>query len=74
MEAILKHDTDDLYSKLMSLPIPIKSEVVDYIDFLLKRHPSTKFTNHPKAGCMKGSFVITKDFNDELDCFKEYML
>jgi hypothetical protein len=32
-----------------------------------------KTKKHPKAGCMKGTFVMAPDFDESLEDFKEYM-
>jgi Protein of unknown function (DUF2281) len=60
-----------VYSKLLNLPPHLQMEVMDYIEFLEKKYQSNKL--HPKAGCMKGTFKMTKDFDEPLDDFKEYM-
>jgi hypothetical protein len=60
-----------LFSKLSTLPQNLKVEVMDYIEFLEKKYKASK--PHPKAGCMKGTFKMTDDFDAPLDDFKEYM-
>ncbi|MBM4166865.1 MAG: DUF2281 domain-containing protein [Ignavibacteria bacterium] len=32
-----------------------------------------KEKKHPKAGCMKGTFILSPDFDEPLEDFKEYM-
>ncbi len=64
-----------LYMKISLLPDSLKSEINNYIDFLRekklkKQVPSRK---HPKAGCMKGTFKMSSDFDEPLEDFKEYM-
>jgi hypothetical protein len=63
-----------LFSKISTLPFPIKNELLDYMEFLINRHIPKQVKIHPKAGCMKGMFIMSEDFNAPLDCFKEYML
>jgi hypothetical protein len=64
-----------LYIKISSLPSQLKTEISDYLDFLVsKRLHKRKQTNqHPKAGCMKGTFTMSADYDEPLDDFKEYM-
>jgi hypothetical protein len=65
----------NLYIKLSTLPNPLKAEVIDYMDFLVSRRLKRKkeFDKHPIAGCMKGTFKMSPDFDEPLDDFKEYM-
>jgi hypothetical protein len=43
------------------------------MEFLIQKHQSNKKKTHPKAGCMKGTFKMSDDFNEPIDDFKEYM-
>ncbi len=62
-----------ILSKLDTLPDNLKQEVTDFIDFLAEksRTPKKKITR--KAGSAKGMFVMSPDFDEPLDDFKEYM-
>jgi hypothetical protein len=54
----------------------LRSELIDYLDFLLTKQFSEKQPNKkrkPKFGCAKGKFIISDDFDAPLDEFKEYM-
>jgi uncharacterized protein DUF2281 len=65
-----------LYNKLASLPDQMKSEVSDFIDFLLTKAKKNKEIPHkpsPKFGSGKGMFIIGPDFDEPLDDFKDYM-
>ncbi len=64
-----------LYLKITELPNSIKAEILHYMDFLLTKRIITKKKSikHPKAGCMKGTFKMSHDFDEPLDDFKEYM-
>jgi len=58
------------------LPLRVKEELKDYLDSLVSRSksaPSNSKKNHPKAGCMKGTFTLLPGFDEPLDDFKEYM-
>ncbi len=66
--------TDEaLYTKIATLPHPIKDELIDYMDFLLQKYIRKEKKVNRVAGCMKGTFIMSDDFNEPLDCFKEYM-
>ena len=62
-----------LYNKISALPQPIQKEVIDYMEFLIQKHKRQNNKIHPKAGCMKGVFKMSPDFNEPPDDFKEYM-
>jgi hypothetical protein len=62
-----------LYSKINSLPGDIKSEVIDFIDFLIMKRKKEIKKKKPMFGCAKGQIYISPDFDDPLDDFKEYM-
>ncbi|MCD4694941.1 MAG: DUF2281 domain-containing protein [Bacteroidales bacterium] len=63
-----------LYTKLSGLPLHLKSEVSDFIDFLKykssKRIKSNKIRIPGKA---KGLISMKNNFDDPIDSFKEYM-
>jgi len=60
-----------LYSKLSNLPDSMKSEVSNFIDFLMSK--SKKPTKQkPKFGSAKGMFKMKKNFDDPIDDFKDY--
>ena len=62
-----------LYTTISALPQPIQKEIIDYMEFLNQKHEHQSIKIHPKAGCMKGVFKMSPDFNEPLDDFKEYM-
>ena len=74
-----------LYSKIEALPESLKSQVLDYIEFLLSREvkksgraevkPAEEQKPQFKAGFggAKGMFVMSPDFDEPLEDFKEYM-
>jgi hypothetical protein len=64
---------DSLYTKISTLPNPIKNELLDYMEYLIYKHIPKEIKKHPKAGCMKGMFIMGDDFNDQLDCLKDYI-
>ena len=65
-----------LYTKLATLPENLKSEVSDFIDFLLSKATKDKNTTSipkPKFGSAKGMFKVNADFDEPLEDFKDYM-
>ncbi|MBI3142002.1 MAG: DUF2281 domain-containing protein [Bacteroidetes bacterium] len=62
-----------LYTKINSLPNDLKSEVNDFIDFLMTKKKKEIKKKKPKFGCAKGQIYIAPDFDGPLDDFKEYM-
>ena len=66
-------EDEALYTKFSTLPSPIKIELLDYLEFLIQKNNTNKEKIHPKAGCMKGTFIMSDDFNATPDCFKDYM-
>jgi len=62
-----------LYTKINTLPDTIKTEILDYMEYLIQKYKEKKIKKHPKAGCMKGIFKMKEGFDEPLDDFKEYM-
>ena len=65
--------TAQLYSKLEMLPDSLKSEVNDFIDFLILKSKKSAKTNKPQFGSARGFYKISDDFDEPLKDFKEYM-
>ena len=68
-------DNSTLFVKLNSLPENLKSEVLDFIEVLLTKTKKNKEDEMKKrkAGCMKGTFKMSDDFDEPLEDFKDYM-
>lgn len=63
-----------LYTKLSGLPLNLKNEVSDFIDFI--RHKSMRESLKIKkrvAGQAKGLISMKDSFDDPIDGFKDYM-
>lgn len=60
-----------LYSKLSRLPDNLKSEVSDFIDYLISKNKKTT-KKKPKFGSAKGMFQIKKNFDYPIEDFKDY--
>jgi len=66
------------------LPDALKQELLEFLKFLVfkyqsgtEQNPPGKKTSEiktsPKAGFLKGTFVMSPDFAEPLEDFKEYM-
>lgn len=62
-----------IQNKLATLPDYLKSEVEDFIDFLLTKKQVEASAGKPVFGSAKGTFVMKPDFDEPLEDFKEYM-
>ncbi len=63
-----------LYTKIASLPDSLKSEVVDFIDFLTSKKKKKK-SNPSKGrvyGYAKDSITLKPGFDDPIEDFKDY--
>jgi len=60
-----------LYNKLAHLPDNMKTEVSDFIDFLMNKNKKPLKTK-PKFGSAKGKFKMNKNFDSPIDDFKDY--
>jgi len=62
-----------LYTKISYLPTDIRSEVNDFIDFLLTKRKKEQKSKFPQFGCAKGQIKMSPDFDEPLTDFNEYM-
>jgi hypothetical protein len=65
--------TLSLYTKLEMLPVPLKQEASDFIDFLLQKSTTKTNIRVPRPGSAKGKVRMSPDFDEPLDEFKDYM-
>lgn len=62
-----------LYTKLSNLPSSLKSEVADFIDFLVYKSKAKEKKEKPRvAGKAKGLIVMKSDFDDPIPGFEDY--
>lgn len=61
-----------LFTKLNYLPADLKSEVNDFIDFLLSKRKKIR-ERKPKFGSANGQIYMSPDFDEPLEDFKDYM-
>lgn len=66
-----------IFSQLYQLPENLKLEVLDYIEFLVKKQTEKNFIMKKSKGrtfgSAKGKYQLAPDFDAPLDDFKEYM-
>jgi hypothetical protein len=63
-----------LYTKLSGLPLSLKNEVSDYIDFLKFKSIKESVKMRKRiAGQAKGLISMKDNFDDPIEGFKEYM-
>lgn len=64
-----------LYTKIASLPDSLKSEVVDFIDFISSRRkrPIKNSKENRTFGYAKDSIILKPGFDDPIEDFKDYM-
>jgi uncharacterized protein DUF2281 len=62
-----------LYTQISSLPADLKKEVSDFVEFLKqKAKPKTRLKKR-QLGAAKGLILMSPDFDEPLEDFKEYM-
>jgi hypothetical protein len=62
-----------LFTKISYLPAELKTQVNDFVDFLLSKRKKEEKKKQPKYGCAKGQIYMSPDFDEPLEDFKEYM-
>lgn len=68
-----------LYTKIETLPPALKEEAKDFIEYLLEKTKKKKKESEPNKkpeklfGSLKGKISLSKDFDEPLDDFKDYM-
>jgi len=65
---------DTIYQKVEKLPESIQLEILNYIDSI-KESPNLKQNTIKERpfGFAKGTFIMSLDFDEPLEDFKEYM-
>ncbi len=67
---------DEIIVKEISLlPESLKKELLDFIDYLKTKNKKVVVTKkkRPVFGSAKGMFVMSPDFDEPLEDFKDYM-
>ena len=66
-------ETLTIQKRITRLSAMQRTEVSDFIDFLLSKQQKAALQKQPVFGSAKGRFRIADDFNAPLDDFNEYM-
>jgi len=66
-------DTKNLMNQINTLPEDLKSEVANFVAFLLSKSEKSKKGKLRPYGLQKGKIHMTEDFNEPLEDFKDYM-
>ncbi|MFN5712848.1 MAG: DUF2281 domain-containing protein [Bacteroidota bacterium] len=56
-----------------SLPISLRKEVADFVAFLKTKNKRKTIVKSREFGFAKGKIQLSKDFDEPLDIFKEYI-
>jgi hypothetical protein len=56
-----------------SLPISLRKEVADFVAFLKTKNKRKATVKSREFGYAKGKIQLSKDFDEPLDIFKEYI-
>jgi hypothetical protein len=59
--------------EINSLPKALREEVADFVAFLKAKTKSKKQLKQREFGFAKGKIKLSKDFDEPLDIFKEYI-
>ncbi len=63
-----------ILQKYHYLPLELRKEVVDFIDFLTQKYQQKQMPQRKSNfGSAKGLITMSDDFNEPLDDFKDYM-
>ncbi len=63
-----------LYTKISNLPVNLKSEVLEFIDFLnFRLEKKTSKLKKRTPGLAQGLISMKENFDDPIEGFKEYM-
>jgi len=64
----------ELYIKLSNLPVNLKNDVSDYIDFIKYKSEKKSLKKEKRiAGQAKGMISMKNNFEDPIEGFNEYM-
>ncbi len=62
-----------LFTKLSNLPLNLKTEVSDFVDFLINKSKKRKNEIKRVSGKAKGLIEIKESFDDPVAGFENYM-
>jgi chorismate mutase len=59
--------------EIESLPVSLRQEVADFVAFLKMKNKKKVTVKSREFGYAKGKIQLSKDFDEPLDIFKEYI-
>ena len=62
-----------LKMEINSLPKALRDEVSDFVEFLKKKNKTKSKLKKREFGCLKGKIKLSKNFDEPLEDFKDYM-
>jgi hypothetical protein len=65
--------TTALQIEINSLPINLRQEVADFVEFLKTKKVTKPKLKKREFGYAKGKIKLSKDFDKPLDMFKDYI-
>lgn len=65
--------TTALQIEINSLPINLRQEVADFVEFLKTKKVAKPKLKKREFGYAKGKIKLSKDFDKPLDMFKDYI-
>jgi hypothetical protein len=65
--------TTALQIEINSLPINLRQEVADFVEFLKTKKVTKSKLKKREFGYAKGKIKLSKDFDKPLDMFKDYI-
>jgi hypothetical protein len=64
---------NQLLEEFHSLPPEKQAEVIDFIGYLKSKTEKVSVKQRKAYGSLKGTFTMSKDFDEPLEDFEEYM-
>ncbi len=71
---------EKILSKFELMPKPFQKEVLDFMEFLIHKHSILKDKEksgesepYPRFGSGKGYYIISENFDEPIEDFKDYM-
>ena len=62
-----------LYYQIINMPEQIKSEVSDFIEFLISKNKIITLPQKRTFGYAKGFFIMKNNFDEPIEGFKDYI-
>jgi hypothetical protein len=66
-------DNNLLKIEIDSLPLSLQKEVADFVAFLKTKSKKKTTIKQREFGYAKGKIILSKDFDEPLEMFRDYM-